>query len=226
MTERRRISYNLGTEVETPEGNLVAVLGCDDDVQWLTPDGGTVEPAEGAKFCRLRVMHQGASEGRDVGSIADAFGLEVEDGSVFEALGERHADDEVRSMYGDGIEEGQRIEGFVYFELGEGHQPSYGVFACEDKNETWLRWKVLEEPSVGAQGMGAFYDLVMMDWGQEPMRVARVICEETGQDPQSILASFDHSTKVVASAVGFATAEGLRSAISRHGGTAEIQKLN
>ena len=85
VTEARMITYKSGTEVETPESNLVTVLDFDDEVQWKTSDGGIVEPGDGAKFARLRVAYLSASGTKDVGEVADAFRIQVDDGGAVRA---------------------------------------------------------------------------------------------------------------------------------------------
>jgi hypothetical protein len=153
VTEARMITYKLGTEVETPESNLVSVLDCDDEVQWKTSDGGIVEPGDGDKFARLRVAYVSASGTQDVGEVADAFRIQDDDGGLLEPLGESYNDGELQVAYGEEIAEGNGIEGFIYFELTEGQHPAYGLFDCsleEDGEGIWLRWK-LERDSPGSQ---------------------------------------------------------------------------
>lgn len=69
------------------------------------------------------------------------------------------------------------------------------------------------------------YDLVIIEVGPNATAVARVIAEETGEDPRNIQSLFNGLPTVVVSRVGYATAEGLRSAVASKGAVAEIRKL-
>jgi hypothetical protein len=75
-------------------------------------------------------------------------------------------------------------------------------------------------------GVQDSYDFIIIESGSDPNGVARIIAEETGEQPQNILVLFGHLPTVVVSRVGFATAEGLRSAVAKKGAVAEIRKLN
>jgi hypothetical protein len=69
VTQVRKITYQLGQSVETPDGNIVTVLDALDDATWRSSDGGKVEPAEGAKFIRLRTSYLANTGIDDVGDV-------------------------------------------------------------------------------------------------------------------------------------------------------------
>lgn len=104
----------------------------------------------------------------------------------------------------------------------------------EAKDDVWYDevahvWRGKDEPAVTGQRLETIqdvYDLVIIEGGPDPNGVARTIAEETGEEPQNIVALFGHLPTVVVSRIGFATAEGLRSAIAKKGAVAEIRKLN
>lgn len=57
VTQVRKITFELGQPVETPDSNIVTVLDALDDATWRSSDGGKVEPAEGARFIRMRASY-------------------------------------------------------------------------------------------------------------------------------------------------------------------------
>jgi hypothetical protein len=93
------------------------------------------------------------------------------------------------------------------------------VHVWRDKDELALTGQRLET-------IQDVYDLIIIESGPDPNGVARTIAEETGEEPQNIVALFDHLPTVVVSRIGFATAEGLRIAIAKKGAVVEIRKLN
>jgi hypothetical protein len=153
-----------------------------------------------------------SSSPHDPELIAAAFLLELDGGEVLHPLLESYSEQELLSN-DEEIAAGERIEGFVYYEAEIGSKLSYAAFDCsneEDGEGLWLRWKLAAEPDLGRESREKeqdHYDLIISSTGPDPRRIARIISEETGEDPASILARLSHFPTVVASGVSFATAE-------------------
>jgi len=155
-TEARRITYQIGHEVMTPSGSLVQVLAVEDGIEWMTPDGGTVEPATGNRFCRMRVVFHNRGSRDDIGLIADEFSIELSDGTELLTLEEAYGPDELQGRYKEYVEQGQRIEGWIYYERQSSPAiAKYALFDAGDTEETigpLIRWKCAvasSSPSTG-----------------------------------------------------------------------------
>ena len=116
MTGPRRITYEIGKEVVTPSGSRVQVLAVEDAIDWTTPDGGAVEPEPGNRFSRIRVIFENHGPRDDIGLLADAFSIELSDGIEVMSLEETYGPDELQGRYKEYVEEGQRIQGWIYYE--------------------------------------------------------------------------------------------------------------
>jgi hypothetical protein len=131
----RRITYQLGKEVITPAGNPVKVLDHQSSATWTTPDGGTVEPADGQRFASIRISYRVGPDPDDRGLIADAFKLELKGGKLVAPLEEFYAEGELQGRYSEEVPPGTVVEGMVYFEIAEDATPLFACFECSRAGE-------------------------------------------------------------------------------------------
>jgi hypothetical protein len=216
--EARRITYEIGREVLTPSGSTVQVIAAQDRIDWTTPDGGKIEPATGTRFCRVRVSLLNGRARDDIGLVADAFSLELADGSRVEPLDETYSPDELQGRYREYVEAGQRLEGWIYYELATAGAPTYALFdtgGSEDTTRPVIRWDLRPSRSRTA---GAQYSLhVQSLGGADAVKLAAMIERYLEVDfPPDRLAVLPCT---IVEGISYATAEPVRASLetSRRG---------
>jgi hypothetical protein len=141
----RRITYKIGSEVETPAGNLVKVIDLEDDVEWISTDGGRVEPTSESKFVRLRIGYTNLGPPQSAAVIVDAFWLALDGGSEVSAIAETYSDDEFEAR-SEPIGEGEHSEALVYFETPKGARASHALFdTSHEDEEILIQWRAETE---------------------------------------------------------------------------------
>lgn len=69
------------------------------------------------------------------------------------------------------------------------------------------------------------FDVVLLDAGREPERVVRILRKEVGTPPEELRRLVSTTPAVVLHRAGYATAEGIRSALERIGARAELREI-
>jgi hypothetical protein len=136
--------------VETAGGSRASVLRFEDDLVWMSQDGGRVEPSQDHRFCRLQIDYVTPLPD-DIGLIADAFMLETDSGTLIDPVGERYNDEELQGRFGDALPAEEKISGYVYFEVPSEATVTAAVFDTggEDTPEEarlLLRWTIQRRP--------------------------------------------------------------------------------
>ena len=222
---QRLITYEMGREVGTPLGGSVRVSAVEDRIDWRTTDGGTIEPDKGSRFCRLRVSLLNRSSRDDIGLVADAFSLELSDGSRIEPVDERYGPDELQGRYSEYVEEGQRLEGWIYYELASAGTPAYALFETGWSKDTVgpvIRWDLRRSRREAA---GAQYALQLQSLGgADASRIALLIERYLEHDfpPERFVAL----PCTIVEGVSYATAEPLRASLERAGAAVEMVELS
>jgi hypothetical protein len=219
--EPRLITYEMGREVATPLGGTVRVSAVEDRVDWRTTDGGTVEPDTGSRFCRLRVSFLNQASRDDIGLVADAFSLDLTDGSRLEPVDERYGPDELQGRYGEYVEQGQRLEGWIYYELASAGTPASALFETGWSKDTVgpvIRWDLRR---TRREASGAQYSLhVQSLGGADASRIALLINKYLEQDFRA--ERFAVLPCTIVEGVSYATAEPLRASLERAGVAVEM----
>jgi ribosomal protein L7/L12 len=111
------------------------------------------------------------------------------------------------------------------FEYGDGRwweQDAEGSSLWLDERSG--RWRSeQEQPASGPQV--ELYDLVLTSVGPKVESVTKILAEARGESRNEVRPLLEHMPRTVTSRVGFATAEGVRSALAHSGADVEVKPV-
>lgn len=89
-------------------------------------------------------------------------------------------------------------------------------------DEAGATWRAPGEEPAGPQ---ALFEVVLLEAGERPERVVRILRQEVSTPPDELRRLVSSPPAVVLHGVGYATAEVVRMALERAGATAEVREL-
>jgi hypothetical protein len=167
----------------------------------------------------VSLLNRGSRD--DIGLVADAFSLDLTDGSRVEPVDERYGSDELQGRYGEYVEQGQRIAGWIYYQLATAGTPAYALFETGWSTDTVgpiLRWDLRQSQR---EAVGSQYSLHVQSLGSaDASRIASLIERYLEQDfPPERFALLPCT---IVEGVSYATAEPLRASLERAGVAIEM----